>query len=270
MQTNGVNDQRLDIGGFREILNRRSSLLRRIEVSPATKDEIGRSVGLSRATVDRAIRELTEFGLIDGTNGEYRLTTVGAVAIDEFDRFERRLKGLRRATDAINQMPADYPIDGSIFESANIVVPGSNSPRPPVDEFSSLIDRGTRVRTFGSVILPQLVDVYRRRIIDDGIHARIVVTAPILQRLVSGYHDSLHTALKTGRMTIREASRLPPFALVVADTATGRELGMLLYGDPGIRGYIGNDSTEAVRWGERLFQRTWEDAEAVIPTDVRG
>lgn len=246
--------------GFLDIAYQRADYLDCLATEPHTKDELESATGDSRSTVDRAIRELEHWELVHRSADAYELTLAGVLVLDEIHRLRTRFRALSKSAPALRSMPTTAGLAGSVFEAASVTLPGDDVVRGPVDEHATLLDRATSVRTIGSVVLPQLIDTYHRRIVTDGMTAEVVVSEPVVERLVSGYQDRVVEGLRTDRCEIRQISHEYSFGSIIADTPTGPRLGVLLYGDSEIIGFIETAAPPAIRWAESRFERIWAAA----------
>lgn len=262
----------MEIGGgeLMEIVSRRRRFLRALGPSWSTKDDLESTVDVSRSTIDRALRELEMCDLVEQDGARFRLTAVGTLVMREFDRYRRRLAGIERAASMLTVLDPDTEIDGVLFDEMTIVKSGQDSPRRPVDEHTSLIERATRVRTIGAVVLPQLVETYHRRIVRDGMGAQLLLTNSIVARLLSAYRDEFREGIESGRVSIREIDEQPPYSVIIAETETDPAVGLLFSGETEILGFIGTERAEAVDWAVDRFETLWEDARPLVGLSSSG
>jgi predicted transcriptional regulator len=243
------------------VVARRGTVLRAVDTEGVPKRDLVDTLSVSRSTVDRAIRELEALGFIERTDGgSYCRTLPGRLALAEYDRFASRMDGLVSSADVLSLLPADAPCDTRILEDATVVVAERHSPLVPIEHLSNLVDRATHIDAIAPAVLPQQVDAYHRNFVGDDLTTRLVVTDAVIERLVSAYGTELGESLETGQLSVRRSDESIPYSLVVAETAEGPEMGLLVYADSGVRGFIGNGSPEAVEWASDLVDRYWESA----------
>lgn len=243
------------------VVARRGTVLRAVDADGVPKRDLVDELSVSRSTVDRAVRELESLGFIERTDGGgYCRTLPGQLALDEYDQFASRMNGIVSSIDVLSLLPTDTPCDPSVLEDATVVVAERHSPLVPVEHLSDLVDRANRVHAIAPAVLPQQVEVYHQNFVNGDLSARLVVTDVVVDRLVSAYGTELSESLETGQLTIRLSDEEVPFSLVVAETDDGPEMGFLVYADSGVRGFIGNDTPEAVEWARELVDSYWEPA----------
>jgi predicted transcriptional regulator len=242
------------------VVARRGSVLRAVDAEGVPKRDLVDELSVSRSTIDRAVRELEAVGFIERTDAGYCQTLAGRLALAEYDQFASRMDGLVSSVDILSLLPADVPCDTCIFEDATVVVPERHSPLVPVEQLGGLVERANHVHAIAPAVLPQQVEVYHRNFVERDLTARLVVTDVVGDRLVSAYGTELSESLDTGQLTIRRSDESIPYSLVVAETDDGPEMGLLVYTDSGVRGFIGNDAPEAVEWARDLVDRYWTSA----------
>jgi predicted transcriptional regulator len=242
------------------LLARRGDVLRAVPSTGSEKGDIVENVSVSRSTVDRAVRRLLDAGLLRRSDGQYHRTLTGELALREYDTVAGRLRGLSDASAVLSTLSSDVDVDAALFEDATIVETTHPAHPTALSRFVSLVDRSSYVVGFAPAVFPAEVDVFRDRLLDGDLSARMVIIDPVFERLVTRYADDLATGLRTNRIQLRCSDELPPFTLVVGATAGGAEVGLLTHTDTGISGYVENDSAEALRWARKTIASYWRDA----------
>lgn len=247
----------VDVHGLLEVVGRRHELVAALEGGPATKPELVEAVGVSRSTVDRAVRELESRGVVERRNGAYRLTLFGVMVLEEFEAFRDRLAGLHRAEPLLASLPRDAPLESVALADAEVVTAARTEPYRPVDRHFELVGRADQTDVIGTALSPQYVSTYRERVVDGGMRLRAALPEDVMARLVTEYDDQLGEMLATGRVRLRELPEPPPFSLAVVRAPESTHLGVLVYGPDGVKGYVRNDSPAAIAWGRTCFERYW-------------
>lgn len=248
------------------VVARRGTVLRAVDTEGVPKRDLVETLSVSRSTIDRAVRELEAIGFIERQDdGRYCRTLPGQLALTEYDQFASRMDGLVSSVDTVSLLPADAPCDIRVLEDATVVVAERHSPLVPVESLSDLVNRANSVDAIAPAVLPQQVKAYHANLVDGTLDARLVVTNVVVERLVSAYGTELKESLATGRLSVRQTSESIPYSLVVAETDEGAEMGLLIYADSGVQGFIGNDTPGAVEWARGVFDEYWNDS-APLPT----
>ncbi|WP_224268931.1 helix-turn-helix transcriptional regulator [Haloprofundus salinisoli] len=245
---------------------RRGSALRSLD-GGTRKSELAKQLSVSRSTVDRAIRELEGQGLVERIDDGYRRTLAGELVLSEYDSFTSRLGGIVESLDALDTLHPKTEFDAALLDGADIVYAEKHSPHEPVTRYGEAVCRAERVRALAPAVLPQQVQIYHDRLTAGEMEAQLALSEAVVERLVSAYDEELQEALSTGRLHIRQTTSDPPYGLVCAETPTGPEVSLLLYGETGAYAFIGNDSSAAVEWAESVFDEWWADA---APLPIRS
>ena len=81
-----------------------------------------------------------------------------------------------------------------------------------------------------------------------------------LEELVSEHADAVEASLDTGRLTLRSATETLEYALMLVEQPERTVACALVYANNGIAGAICNDSPDAVRWTEGVYERLRAEA----------
>lgn len=248
------------------LLSRRYDLLEALSDGAQTKNELESMLGVSRSTVDRAVRSLEEEDFVVRGTGGVSLTLVGRIVLDGYRRFRSGLVGLDQARPLFHEFHRDELLPFELFRDADVINANRQSPHRPIVALQQFLDDATTVKSIVTGLIPEYVEFYRTQIVDRETAVELVVQSPVLDELLATYWDSMDEALSTGRLTVYETPTDPPYSLKVAETDS-REVGMVTYGDQGVSGFIRSDDERAVEWAEAVYRRTKSDATLVAPME---
>jgi predicted transcriptional regulator len=249
------------------VVARRGDVLRALGDGGERKCELDDKLDVSRSTIDRAVRELEGLGLVERAEDGYYRTLSGKLALGEYSRFRSRMGGVLSAREVLSPLPNDADVDFAVLDGADIVLADRHSPLRPARHQIAIVDRATHVRAFASAVLPQHVDAYYEGIVNRGMSAEIILSTPVMERVVADHDEKFHDSLRTGRVDLRQLDRDLPYGLMVASTPDGPMMGMLVYVQEGIKGFVGNDDPEAVSWARAQLADYWADA-SMVPVPV--
>ncbi|MGM0397913.1 MAG: helix-turn-helix transcriptional regulator [Halobacteriota archaeon] len=248
------------------LLSRRYDLLEALADGPRTKNELESPLGVSRSTIDRAVRSLEEESIVvRGTDG-VRLTLLGRIALDGYRQFRTGLDGLDRAGPLVASEEPDETIPFELFEGADVINANRQSPHRPIVGLQQFLADASTVKSIATALLPEYVEFYRTQVVDHEMDVELVVLSSVLDELLATYWESMNDALSTGRLTIFETAEEPPYSLKIGETNT-REVSIVTYGDQGVTGFIRSESNAAVEWATALYRRTRSNATLVAPMD---
>lgn len=240
-----------------ETIRRRTPVLRALDSAPTPTSELIDALDLSRSTIDRAVEELEAVGLVETRDGGHVLTPAGDLAVSEYGRYEERLDALAEAADLLATLPRDAEIPPAALCDARIVRPRRHAPQRPIQPFCDLLDAADSARLFFPAVVPTEVESCRRNVVEDDTTVELAVTDPVVERLASDFRDDLAAALDTGRLRIRRVAPSLPYSLAVADRPEGPATGLLVHADRGLRGFVGNDDSDAVAWARDRLDDCW-------------
>ncbi|SFK75380.1 Predicted transcriptional regulator, contains HTH domain [Halogranum rubrum] len=245
------------------VVTQRVDFLELLTTSPLSKREVIDELPYSRSTVDRAIRDLQIAGLIDKEERGYVVTLSGRVSAEQYQNFVETALDTIAAQDVADTIPADVPLDGRLFRGSTVHRSDDVAPYELVDHLVESLDGATHLRTLSEAIphpryFEAVVDRCRRGSLTvDG-----VLTSSLWEALVDHHPETLEQIFDVG-MDI-SVGDVPAFTLHLIDRDDGTTVQVLIHTDTGsIRGILTNESTEALEWGNDLFARVSEEADAV-------
>ena len=257
-----------DVGALRDVVARRRDVLARIDATGVRKRTLVEAVDVSRSTVDRAVRDLEEYGLVERTNGGVSRTLAGRLALEGHDRLIDRLRGLRRAEPVLRSLPPGADLPATVFAGSEVFLPDAANPYRPMEFAGDLAKRSDRVRACAPAIIAPQVEMYRDAVVERGLTLDVVVTEAALERLVTEFSGAVQQALATGRCAVYRTDESLDYSLFVAQCPDGAEMGLGVYDEHGTTGYVGNDRPEAVEWARGRLDEVVAGATRVETGDL--
>lgn len=234
---------------------RRESLLSTLDEETRTKSDLVASLDVSRSTVDRCVRKLETAGIVERREGSYGLSLAGRLLFEEYVRFRERAASIGDAIEVLSAVPADTDLQGDALVGADVTVADRTAPYRPAEAHLEQVRGADRVSIVSTAVSPRYVSTYREAIVDGGLELRLVTTDSAASILVSEYPDVLAACFEAGRLEMYLYDGEPPFSVSVVERPETVRLGLLVYDDGGVRGYISNESDAAVGYGYEQFER---------------
>lgn len=254
---------RVDSADVIEAVRRRSDVLGALESGETGKRTLTDRLDVSESTVNRGLQTLVRHGLVERGEGGYRLTLAGRLLFEEYRRFRRRVDDVVENVGVLETLDSNAPFRTDVLGGATVVTADKHAPYRPVSAVADVIDRATGIRAFAPALVPRQVRTYRDRIVEGALDAEFVLTEEVVELLVTSHADALRETLATGSVEIRRTDAGLPFGLLVAETADGPEMGMVVYADSNARAFVGNDDPDAVAWARETVTDVWERAEPI-------
>lgn len=250
-------------GRMVDLCLRRRELLRRLRRGPGSKRELVDALAVSRSTVDRAVRELQEAGLVRRSADGVELTLLGRLALDRFEEACRCFDGLVRARGVLGPLPAGVDIEPSVFHGASVVEAAAHEPYRPVERLTELIADADRVRGFAAALVPEAITAYHDGLLDGDLDIEFVLTEDVLEGAIARYTEMLDVALESGLRAYRTVGDRPPYNFVVLESGGEATVAVTVYADGGWPGLVENDSDAAVSWARERYEALRREAERV-------
>jgi predicted transcriptional regulator len=250
-------------------VRRRGPVLTALGRAPVRTSALVDRLDLSRSTVDRALSDLVALDLVERREDGYRLTTAGTLVVEEYDDLLERIDVLAESSDLLAALPTDADVPPAVLDGADVVTAERHSPTLPVRALCDLLDESRFIRSFAPAIVPEQVACYRRNVVDGDAAADVALTDSVLERLRTDFREDLLAGLETDRLRLRRVGSddALPFSLAVCDRPEGPAMGLLVYADRGVRGFVGTDDDAAVEWARRRLDGL---REASTPLDAPG
>lgn len=245
------------------VVDRRIDTLRALADGPAATSALVDRVDVSRSTIDRAVHELGALGFVASTPDGTRITTLGRVALAVHDRGSSRIDALADAAPLLGD--ADLDVDPAVFDEPTLALAEPRAPHRPLKRVAALVADATHLSVYSTRFLARHARLYHDRVVDAAMTCSFVVTDRVIERAAAARPDDLREAVDLGRVALRRTERDDPVTLVLAETPTGPEMGLVIYRDGVPAGFIGNDDPGATRWARALHERLWS---ASTPVDL--
>lgn len=239
-----------------ELLARRYEFLVALETRAYEKRELVDELSVSRSTVDRGLRELEAAALVDEECGGYHLTLYGQTLLAVYDSMLTSIERTRRAKSLLAALPSDIDFEFGLLVDAEIHLADVPDVRAPTARLVELIEEASQMRALAyAYTSPEAVDLFHRRICEEGLNAELVFRKGMYRRL-RDRHPEQTVAVASHKRCRAYTVEDPPFGVFVLDS-DGTERACLVVYDRhrNLRGIVVNDSPEAVDWASRIVDR---------------
>jgi predicted transcriptional regulator len=254
-----MDDYRDDGGGPLATFWRRRGVL--AAVDGTTRSAVADRADVSRSTVDRAVSDLVDAGLVRVTGDRCRRTAAGELLLTEFARTAGTVRSATGAAAALSVFPGSAEMDPAMLADAEVIRSGTDG-ADPVDRFVADAETADELYLYAAFVVDRVVERYRRRIVDEGLSVAVAVAEEGLGRLVAGHRDGLRQLVAADGLEMRRSRRVLPYSVQVTDPDDpGRATASVLAVDGTESAFLGTTDPEAVEWAFGTFERAWERAD---------
>ena len=248
-----------------ETVARRASVIECLLEEPADKRDLESTLDVSRTTVDRAVRRLSDAGCITQQDGRWEVTLLGRLAYEEYEQLTARYDGLTTAQTLLSHLPTRAPIDVRLLVDAEILLAEPPAPHAPTDRLEELLDGSDQIRGLSSVVLPKYIPLFHHQTIERDTNTDLVLESELVEYLWEYHSKKMHAVIESDNGMVWSLDQKLPFGFVLID---GDIVWFAVYDeDGGLKGTVINDSTAAVTWATDMFHSYRQQAEQVL---VRG
>jgi len=243
----------------RLVVERRGGFLELIATEPRQQAEIADALDVSRSTVTRAMRELGEHGLVERTNGRYRVSPLGRAVLQSYRRYSAVVRSLYEYQSFIEYIPEEAPFDPFLFAEGICHL---------VEEGASFKIRERINREFRSA--ERIVGMSRTRSVRESLtifYETVIEENNPVEYILSADLYSHVSGLENGK-TILQAENSEcsiheniPYGLFVLDQGDLRWMVMIVYDESdSIKGVLTNRSPFAIAWAESVYEDYLEES----------
>ena len=233
----GVVDQRID---FIELLDSEGRLETR---------EIMDRVDDSRSTVNRALRDLRDAGLVERTGDGYAISSVGVLAAQQYRRYHRASRATYEARELLQAIPKTDLPPTDLLVGADLIDADSDIPVRALEALSDRVQGADTVRAY----LPTLVDthllrVWHRAVVSGAVDSDAIFDPELLTVLKGQYPQLLSEMAAAGSFSAHAATG-QPYAVVLTETEETATVSVVVYDDnTAVQGVVTNESSKALAW----------------------
>ncbi|QLC34013.1 GntR family transcriptional regulator [Halarchaeum sp. CBA1220] len=243
---------------FARLLVQRAPVLHSLDGANASKAELADDLGVSRSTVDRAVRDLESVYAVERRDGTVTLTLVGRLALTAYDAFQTDLRSLT-GCDGLTHLDADTPVTLDVVRGATTVTASPGAPHQPVSAFVDFVEDAVHVELYATMVLPTVVDAIARRI-EEGLTVDAYLNGAALDALLADHSETATRVLDSSRVTVAETAADYCFDFARFDLADGRQVTAIAYGAHGVDELLVNDTADALAWAQTRLDALEDDA----------
>lgn len=246
-------------------LLRRSPLLEELQRGELDRRELQDRLDVSRATVHRHTRLLTELSVIEKVDGRFRLTKPGTLLVDAITRFKREAGSALQLAPVLD-LDGDEPMDVDIeaFAGATVTTAEQGDPYAPVSRFESLLRTTDELRFVGSEVAlmdPCLETILQ--LMEDGVEITFIDRPSCTSYFFSEYPELSKESMGRANFTVLEHDGLPPYGVGLFTDRVA--VSCYEQGSGTVRALIDTDAREAREWAESKFASFLREARPIAP-----
>jgi predicted transcriptional regulator len=252
-------DMVLDVAG---VLLHRLDTVDQLLDEPLDKRDMVDVLGVSRATVDRAVRELEVLNLIEYRDGVYQVTSVGEITADRFFQFMDTVDVAMELQEFLRWVPAaEFDIDLTLLAEAELFLPEPGDPWSMVNHHAQAMEKMDTCRAILPLTGQHAMEAAYERVTDAGASFETVVTPSVAEQFQSTpvYARLIEEMVATGRVHVFVyEGTIPYFLGVFADRI---QIGVDENGEP--RALLETKNEDVYEWAEDVYQQYKDEAEPV-------
>lgn len=247
---------------YADVVAKRQDVLAALETG-MRKPELVDRLSKSRSTVDRAIDELQQAGLVERDGSRYLATYAGRQALAAYEGYLDRLDVLAEAQPVLSALPPDVDINPAVLEGAQVVVSTPEAPEAPMEAPMEYVTGATHFWGTGPTVLPRHFELMRD-LVGQETETELVLTRSVIEALTETYADDFEALSGAEELSLYVTDETMSFAVWTAESPDRTGSGIVVYDDTGVAGVINNDTEAMNEWVESVYERYKAGAEQVL------
>ncbi len=229
----------------------------------STKRTLVADLPYARSTVDRAVRELEQAGLIQRTATGYATTDIGEWITTRYRVTREAIEDVLAVRDLLHYLPTDEVFPPALFAGINIERAERTVPYHLLEGLREHLVTADRVSAvFPTLPTPQFLSVCHHRVVQHGMTLELITTPTLADTLTDEFPRLLTemVAATAGSATTFTGTP-PPFGLILSTTDAGLGGSILVYDDhQSVVGALHADSDAALAWIKDYYEHIHEQA----------
>lgn len=237
---------------------RRAPMITALREEPLDRRDLEQRLEISKSTAHRNTTSLAERGLVERTDGKYKLTELGEAVAEVVATFEADMGTTVRLAplfDAVAGIQPRCPIHA--FSDATVTTANQGDPFGPLARFVALVQETDTLQMLDSyAVAPTYIDDIHGRVLE-GLETKVIERPDVAEDIIENYPQKCVELCASEFLTMRLHDELP-FGLVIMDSRIGIGVRDPNTGAP--RAFVDTDDPEGRGWAATLFESYWCDA----------
>nr|WP_185715471.1 tetratricopeptide repeat protein [Halocatena pleomorpha] len=189
----------------------------------------------SRSTVDRAVRELQQAGLLKrGTEG-YMTTLAGRLAATTYTEFTEMVSDVHTATPLLETLDREHPVPMATVWGIDPVPIDDHTPYEIPSELQEAIESAHSLTALMPVISdPIILEFCQSQAVEGSLDLTLIVGPNLYDALHERSPDTLSVLSHHGQRLLR-AARPPPHPMFLLERASGQNEGLIIVYEDGVQ-----------------------------------
>ena len=241
---------------------RRSEFLECLLEQPKDKRMVVDDIGMSRATVDRGLRELENVGLIEYTDGRFTLSTIGKATEQGLFNIIKTIRLGQRLHPFLRWVSYDnFDIDIHLLADAELLLPEPGDPWAMMNRHVQVLKEADNGRVVQPVASLYAMEAAYERIVNAGATGSTVVESSVADTFQTNpnYTELVEGMIATGRFDLYVYGGTIPYFIGVFDEIV--QIGADEEGEP--RAILETDSAKVLQWAENKYEEYRQQSKLV-------
>lgn len=235
-----------------EVVVKNADLLECLTDEPLTKHTLANRINVSAKTVYRRTRTLRELGLVEKSDGKYKLTSLGKVHIDmllDSYKLSRTMCENSELLEAVDyqQLPPYW-----LMHEARMIPASPHAPEQLTDEINRQLDDAIQVKAISPMVLSYHSDIVFEYIESDSFTAELLFEPSAIEYLI-GECDADFGRLSNSGLEVWKYGSTVPFGMLLIESPDPRVIVSFLGPRNRPNGLLITDTVASLNWATELY-----------------
>lgn len=248
-----------------ELVAQRANYLSVMMDDSYRKTELTDVLDAPRSTVDRAVRQLEEGGLVKRVNSEFTVTLTGRLAFERYAEYAEFSQNVFQAKAVLNAIEGDSEVPAALLEDASVSMAEAHMPERAVIDVRELVRESPYLHGLAPVALSAFTEWIQELLSEGGHSFEIIASEDVfetLQTAMAGDFEMFQEHSEQFELFVTDVEM--PYALWFVEPDGVKHVGVTVYNETGAVGTIVSSNPKAVEWGVEQYEGFKENAEQIL------
>jgi len=237
-----------------ELVARRIEVIEALADEPRRKRDVVDDLSCSRSTLDRAVRRLSDAGLLERVPEGYVATLSGRLCAERYRAFVAEERAVLGARSALSTLPPDANLPVEALSGADVLTADGR----PHELFETVVEH-LRTADRYRAVLPELTDtrhlrLCHGRVVRDALDVVLLLGPDLVERLGREFPELADGLASAASVEIAQVDPLS-YGLCLADSDGDGSVLILIADEGTLQAVVRTDDPAALRWARAEIDR---------------
>lgn len=248
-----------------EIVAQRAQYLEAMVDESYRKTELTDVLDTPRSTVDRAVRQLEEEGLVKRVDSEFTTTLTGELAFERYAKYAEFSQNLFQAKEILNTIEEDVDFPAEFMQDTTVALAQAHMPEQGVLDVRGLVKESPYLHGLAPVALSAFTEWIQEMLMDGGHSFEIIASDEVFETLQTAMPGDFEMFQDhSEQFELFTSGEEMPYALWFVEPDGVEHVGITVYNGTGAVGSVVSSHPAAVEWGREQYNEFKSNSDQVF------